>query len=68
MVALLELPRESLLDFTLPANLEARVPPEARGLARDEVRLLVSERETGEIAHARFCDLPKYLPSGDLGP
>jgi S-adenosylmethionine:tRNA ribosyltransferase-isomerase len=66
MVALLESPRESLVDFALPADLEARVPPEARGLARDEVRLLVSERETGEIAHDRFYDLPKYLRSGDL--
>ena len=66
MVALLESPRGSLLDFTLPEDLEARVPPEARGLARDEVRLLVSNRDTGEIAHARFYDLPDYLRRGDL--
>jgi hypothetical protein len=30
------------LDFDLPAELEAGEPPEARGLARDEVRLMVS--------------------------
>jgi len=32
------------LDFVLPKKLEARVPPEARGLRRDEVRLMVSHR------------------------
>jgi hypothetical protein len=29
------------LSFELPAELEASAPPEARGLRRDEVRLLV---------------------------
>jgi len=53
-------------DFTLPANLEAAEPPEARGLRRDEVRLLVSDIETDSIAHARFCDLPRWLSAGDL--
>ncbi|MHB2018802.1 MAG: S-adenosylmethionine:tRNA ribosyltransferase-isomerase [Candidatus Xenobia bacterium] len=43
---------------------EATVPPEARGLARDEVRMLVSQH--GEVAHARFLDLPQYLGPGDL--
>ena len=32
-----------MADFTLPASLEAAEPPEARGLRRDEVRLLVSD-------------------------
>lgn len=54
------------LDFTLPASLEAVEPPEARGLARDQVRLLVSERRTGRIVHAYFTDLPDFLESGDL--
>jgi S-adenosylmethionine:tRNA ribosyltransferase-isomerase len=53
-------------DFTLPANLEAAEPPEARGLRRDEVRLLVSDIETDSIAHARFDDLPRWLSAGDL--
>jgi S-adenosylmethionine:tRNA ribosyltransferase-isomerase len=53
-------------DFTLPANLEATEPPEARGLRRDEVRLLVSDVETDAIAHARFKDLPHWLSAGDL--
>src|SRR5258707_1287714 len=47
-------------DFELPAELEAHEPPEARGLQRDEVRLLVSNLETDSIEHARFADLPRW--------
>jgi S-adenosylmethionine:tRNA ribosyltransferase-isomerase len=54
------------LDFALPAELEAREPPEARGLARDGVRLLVSEGATGRVSHHRFTDLPGLLRAGDL--
>ena len=39
------------LDFDLPANLEAGEPPEARGLGRDEVRLMVSRRSDDSIEH-----------------
>ena len=53
-------------DFQLPAELEASEPPEARGLRRDEVRLLVSDIETDSIEHARFSDLPRWLSPGDL--
>jgi S-adenosylmethionine:tRNA ribosyltransferase-isomerase len=53
-------------DFELPPALEASEPPEARGLSRDEVRLLVSDVERDEIAHARFRDLPRWLSPGDL--
>jgi S-adenosylmethionine:tRNA ribosyltransferase-isomerase len=56
----------SALAFELPDALEAREPPEARGLARDEVRLLVAERQTGRIAHATFRDLPELLAPGDV--
>src|ERR1700692_2777864 len=55
-----------IVDFTLPAELEAHDPPEARGLARDGVRLLVSRRSTGEISHGVFGDLPGLLLPGDL--
>jgi len=54
------------LDFELPAELEAHDPPEARGLARDGVRLLVSRRASGEISHHGFRDLPGLLLPGDL--
>jgi S-adenosylmethionine:tRNA ribosyltransferase-isomerase len=56
----------SLADFTLPAELEAHDPPEARGLARDGVRLLVSRRSSGQISHHGFRDLPGLLLPGDL--
>jgi S-adenosylmethionine:tRNA ribosyltransferase-isomerase len=52
--------------FTLPAHLEAAEPPEARGLRRDEVRLLVSRIDTDSIAHTRFSELSQWLSPGDL--
>ena len=56
-----------LIDaFTLPARLEAAEPPEARGLARDAVRMLVSNAGSDTIAHSRFSDLPRWLAPGDL--
>ena len=55
-----------LIPFTLPAELEAHDPPEARGLARDGVRMLVSRRSSGEIGHHGFRDLPGLLLPGDL--
>jgi S-adenosylmethionine:tRNA ribosyltransferase-isomerase len=54
------------LDFELPADLEAREPPEARGLARDQVRLMVSHLGDDSIEHHRFVDLPNVLRPGDV--
>ncbi|HEV3154341.1 MAG TPA: S-adenosylmethionine:tRNA ribosyltransferase-isomerase [Candidatus Baltobacteraceae bacterium] len=45
---------------------EATSPPERRGVARDAVRMLVTDRAAGTHEHARFFDLPKYLRRGDL--
>ena len=59
-------PGFSLADFTLPADREAHDPPEARGLARDGVRMLVSRAASGEIGHHAFGDLPGLLLPGDL--
>jgi len=56
----------ALDDFTLPAALEAHDPPEARGLPRDGVRMLVSRRASGEISQHGFADLPGLLLPGDL--
>jgi S-adenosylmethionine:tRNA ribosyltransferase-isomerase len=55
-----------LLDstFVLPPDREATGPPESRGLARDEVRLLVADPDT--LTHATFRELPRYLRPGDL--
>ena len=43
---------------------EAHRPPEARGLGRDDVRLLVVSGQ--RIEHARFADLPELLGPPDL--
>ena len=59
-------PEFTLAEFTLPAELEAHDPPEARGLPRDGVRMLVSRRSSGEISHHGFRDLPGLLLPGDL--
>src|SRR5829696_9843055 len=56
---------ESPLHFELPQELEAGEPPEARGLRRDEVRLMVSYLEDDRVVHSRFGDLPEFLRAGD---
>jgi S-adenosylmethionine:tRNA ribosyltransferase-isomerase len=53
-------------SFTVPAHLEASEPPEARGLRRDGVRLLISRVDTDSIVHSRFSELPRWLTPGDL--
>jgi S-adenosylmethionine:tRNA ribosyltransferase-isomerase len=57
---------ERPIDFVLPPELEATAPPEARGLRRDQVRLLVSHVRDDRLAHARFEDLADFLRPGDL--
>ena len=56
----------ALVGFTLPPELGAHEPPEARGLPRDGVRMLVSRTSSGEISHHGFRDLPGLLLPGDL--
>lgn len=56
----------SSLNFDLPSELEAVEPPEARGLARDEVRLMVSYRSDDRVIHSRFRDLEGFLEPGDV--
>jgi S-adenosylmethionine:tRNA ribosyltransferase-isomerase len=63
MIAALAIPS---LEFELPPALEAGEPPEARGLARDSVRLMVSRYGDDQVRHARFRDLPRFLGPGDL--
>jgi S-adenosylmethionine:tRNA ribosyltransferase-isomerase len=53
------------MHFELPPELEAGEPPEARGLRRDEVRLMVSYLEDDRVVHSRFADLPEFLEAGD---
>lgn len=52
--------------YELPGSREASEPPEARGLTRDAVRMLVSYRETGTVLPSSFIFLPRFLDPGDL--
>lgn len=54
------------LPFSLPAALEASEPPEARGLTRDSVRMLVASGTDGRLVHSTFSLLPTFLDEGDL--
>ena len=49
-------------DFHLPPEQIAQAPPAERGTSR----LLVLERATGAVTHARIADLPGWLRAGDL--
>jgi S-adenosylmethionine:tRNA ribosyltransferase-isomerase len=55
-----------VLDFHLPAELEATAPPEDRGRGRDDVRLLVARIGSGQIEPRLFLDLLELLAPGDL--
>ena len=55
-----------VIEFELPAELEAHLPPELRGLRRDQVRLLVLPRVSGEALDTQFDALGEYLAAGDL--
>jgi S-adenosylmethionine:tRNA ribosyltransferase-isomerase len=52
--------------FELQPDLEAHEPPEARGLSRDGVRLLLARRTDGSVEHHTFADLPDLLTPGDV--
>jgi S-adenosylmethionine:tRNA ribosyltransferase-isomerase len=56
----------SNIEFSLPPELEASAPPEARGLRRDQVRLMVSNYSTDHVEHTRFYNFHKFLNEGDV--
>lgn len=60
------LPGLPILNFILPPAFEASEPPEARGLERDEVRLMVSYISTKEIVHTGFRHIGDFLEPGDV--
>ncbi len=64
MTALVE-PRPRL-TYALPAELAASEPPEARGLTRDAVRMLVATRGHGSLVPSSFSFLPRFLDPGDV--
>ena len=49
-------------DYELPPELIAQAPLEPR----DASRLMLLDRTSGAIEHARFSDLGRYLRPGDL--
>ncbi|HYN81623.1 MAG TPA: S-adenosylmethionine:tRNA ribosyltransferase-isomerase [Gemmatimonadaceae bacterium] len=57
---------EARLEFQVSDELAAREPPEVRGLARDQVRLMVSRTSDDAITHTRFFDFPDFMNSGDV--
>jgi S-adenosylmethionine:tRNA ribosyltransferase-isomerase len=57
---------ETGFDFEVPEELTAHAPAEARGLARDGVRMVVGYRGSMTAEHHRFTDLPEVLTPGDL--
>lgn len=54
------------LAFSLPDELVAHAPPEARGLARDDIRMLVARRGEGDLHHTHLRDLAAWLRPGDV--
>jgi S-adenosylmethionine:tRNA ribosyltransferase-isomerase len=54
--------KASELDYELPGELIAQRPLEPR----DASRLLVYDRASGGVEHARFRDLPSFLPAESL--
>ncbi|WP_099364842.1 S-adenosylmethionine:tRNA ribosyltransferase-isomerase [Fredinandcohnia onubensis] len=57
---------DNALDFYLPNELNASLPPEERGIRRDHVRMMMLDRNYGKIQHDLFFHLPEYLQPGDL--
>jgi S-adenosylmethionine:tRNA ribosyltransferase-isomerase len=58
--------RPPRFNFTVPGELNAKEPPEKRGIARDHVKLMVIDRSSLKVTHSRFDRLPDFLRSGDL--
>ena len=54
--------KTSDFDYELPAELIAQYPTEQR----DAARLMVLDKETGEISHRVFRDITEYLRPGDV--
>jgi len=59
-------PPTTAYNFELPYQLECAKPTEERGLARDEVRLMVSHIQNAKVEHTSFRDLDQFLQEGDL--
>lgn len=49
-------------DYDLPPDLIAQKPP----TKREQSRMMILHRKTGEIIHSRFKEFPSYLNKGDV--
>ncbi len=54
--------RTSDFDYKLPPELIAQIP----AVPRDHSRLMVLHRNSGEIQHLKFCQLPQILSDNDV--
>ena len=59
-------PDNPIITFELPPSLACPLPTEARGLARDQVRLLITAQDGRQIDHTTFRHLDHYLQAGDV--
>lgn len=57
---------QETLKFELPSFLNAAMPPERRGVRRDQVKMMVQNRWTGKTIHDHFFNLDFYLKKGDV--
>jgi S-adenosylmethionine:tRNA ribosyltransferase-isomerase len=57
---------ESAMKFELPEELNAKEPPERRGIRRDYVKMMVLDKTTGYTNHTQFYHLDRFLKKGDL--
>jgi S-adenosylmethionine:tRNA ribosyltransferase-isomerase len=57
---------ETGFDFDVPEELTAHEPAEARGLARDSVRMVVGYKKAMTVEHRPFTALPDVLTPDDL--
>lgn len=53
-------------SFQIPSRLNATTPIELQGLERDDVKLMVLDREYGKCEHTVFKNLPDFLHEGDV--
>ena len=54
--------KTSDFDYSLPADLIAQIPIEAR----DQSRLMVADRKDGSLKHWRFFEIVDYLQAEDV--
>jgi S-adenosylmethionine:tRNA ribosyltransferase-isomerase len=54
--------KTDLLDYDLPKERIAQNPPKERGTTN----LLVLDKETGDIEHKKYFDIPSYVKKGDV--